>query len=193
MERPENAWIAAYRGGDIEALGKLVEHFRRPLFSFILRMMEGHVDAEEIFQETWFRAIKNMNHYTEKSFLSWLFRIAHNLVIDRVRKGRPRVDFASVREDGTERSIETEVAAATLAPDGEVAGRDLGTRIASAVGRLPAEQREVFLLRTEGDVAFKDIARIQGVSINTALARMQYALGKLRAELEKDYRALARG
>jgi RNA polymerase sigma-70 factor (ECF subfamily) len=192
MEHPESAWIAAYRAGDADALGRLVEHYRRPLFSFILRMMEGHADAEEVFQETWFRAIKNMDRYAEKSFLSWLFRIAHNLVIDRARRRRPMVDLDAMSEDG-ERALEQQIASPGVTPDGQVAGRDIGGRIAAALARLPAEQREVFVLRTEADLAFKEIARMQGVSINTALARMQYALAKLRTELAGDYEALARG
>ena len=69
----------------------------------------------------------------------------------------------------------------------------MGARIEAAVRSLPQEQREVFLLRTEGDVPFKDIARIQGTSVNTALARMQYALQKLRTELKGDYETLGRG
>ena len=66
-------------------------------------------------------------------------------------------------------------------------GRGCGPRIAAAVAKLPAEQREVFLMRMEGDLPFKEIARIQKVSINTALARMQYALNKLRQDLKSDY------
>ena len=191
MEQPEQAWLAEYRQGRVEALGQLVDHFRRPLYAFISRLMDGHVDADEVFQEVWLRAIKNLDRFDDEKMLSWLFRIAHNLVIDRSRRARPVASLdAPVRED--EEPLGQRVAAAGLPPDREASGHDLGKRIAAAVARLPGEQREVFLLRMEGDVSFKDIARMQKVSINTALARMQYALAKLREELKDDYHLVGR-
>ena len=191
MEQPEQVWLAEYRQGRVEALGRLVDHFRRPLYAFISRMMDGHADADEVFQETWLRAIKNLDRFDDEKLLSWLFRIAHNLVIDRSRRAKPTASLdAPVREDDD--ALGQRLAAAGLTPSAEAGGRDLGVRIADAVARLPAEQRAVFLLRMEGDVPFKEIAKLQKVSINTALARMQYALAKLREELRDDYRSLGR-
>lgn len=191
MEQPEKVWLAEYRAGRVEAMGALVDHYRRPLFGFIAKMMEGHADAEEIFQETWVRALSNIARYREDKFLSWLFRIAHNLVIDRARRGKRLVELDRPQdEDGG--SLQENMASPVRGPDDAVHARELGARIGEAVRRLPDEQREVFLMRTEGDLPFKEIARIQGVSINTALARMQYALQKLRAELKDEYAALGR-
>ena len=191
MDDDAKRWLDAYRDGDADALGQLVEHYRRPLFSFILKMTEGRGDAEEVFQEVWFRAIKNMERYEDQRFLSWLFRIAHNLIIDRARRARPVVDLAHPDTvDG--RPLEEKIVSTRITPAHESAGHEMGVRIAKAVSRLPPEQREVFLMRTEGDMPFKEIARIQKTSINTALARMQYALSKLRVELKSDYEALER-
>jgi RNA polymerase sigma-70 factor (ECF subfamily) len=189
MAPTEHDWLAAYRGGDVEALARLVDHFRRPLFGFILRMTEGRDDADEVFQEVWFRAIKHLPGYRDQRFLSWLFRIAHNLIIDRARKARPVTELPRDREGGGD-PFEDRVADRRIGPAREAAGKDLGRRISRAVARLPDEQRAVFTMRTEGDLPFKDIARIQGVSINTALARMHYALAKLKQELAEDYEAL---
>ncbi len=186
MADPVHEWIEQYREGRIEALGLLVEHFRRPLFGFILNMISARGDAEDIFQEVWFRAIRRLDQYREKSFLSWLFRIAHNLVIDQARKQKPVVNLDG-REDDQGESWTARIPAGGLAPAAEADARELGGRIRAAVGRLSEDQREVFLLRMEGDIPFKDIARIQGVSINTALGRMQYALARLREELKADY------
>jgi RNA polymerase sigma-70 factor (ECF subfamily) len=186
MESPEKIWLVEYRRGSAEAMGELVEHYRRPLFGFILKMTEGQEDAEEIFQEVWFRVIRNLASYQDKKFLSWLFRIAHNLIVDRARKSKPIVDFPS-SESGPESDIETRIPSPGIDPALQVEGRDLGRRISTAVSRLPPEQKEVFLMRMEGDLPFKEIAKIQGTSINTALARMQYALAKLRDELKTDY------
>lgn len=192
MDQPEKVWIAEYRDGRVEALGLLVDHFRRPLFSFIAKMMDGHADAEEVFQDVWVRAMANLHRYRDDRFLSWLFRIAHNLVIDRARRGKRLVELDRPQDGAEGGSLQERLAAPALGPADLVAARDLGRRIAAAVRRLPDEQREVFLLRTEGDVPFKEIAKIQDVSINTALARMQYALQKLREELRDDYATLGR-
>jgi RNA polymerase sigma-70 factor (ECF subfamily) len=186
MDQEDVQMLEAYRAGDAEALGKLVEKYKRPLFGFILRFSEGREDADEVFQEVWVRAIKNMNRYRQKSLLSWLFRIAHNLMIDRIRQRRPVVSFDTpVSEDGG--SLSDQLATRQIGPDGETEGRELGIRIEAAAAKLPPEQREVFWLRMQADLSFKEIAKIQKCSINTALARMQYAVSKLRAELSDEY------
>jgi RNA polymerase sigma-70 factor (ECF subfamily) len=191
MDQDDAQLLEAYRAGDAEALGKLVEKYKRPLFGFILRFSEGREDADEVFQEVWVRAIKNMNRYRQKNLLSWLFRIAHNLMIDRIRQRRPVVSFDTpVSEDGS--TLSEHLAAQQLGPDGEAGGRELGVRIEAAAAKLPPEQREVFWLRMQVDLSFKEIAKIQKCSINTALARMQYAVAKLRTELSGEYGELQR-
>jgi RNA polymerase sigma-70 factor (ECF subfamily) len=186
MDQPELVWLTQYREGDVEAMGKLVEHYRRPLFGFILRMTEGRGDADEIFQDVWIRVIKSQHRYTHKNFKSWLFRIAHNLVIDRARKKKADVSLQDETSDGMTR--QDKVASGGLAPDRTAGARDLGGRIQEAVSALPLLQREVFLMRTEGQLTFKEIASIQKVSLNTALGRMHYATTRLRDVLADDYR-----
>lgn len=193
MDDQERAWLDEYRRGDREALGKLVEHYRRPLYSFILKMTEGRVDADEVFQEVWIRAIRKLDVFRDENLLGWLFRIAHNLIIDLARRRKLFVDPDTGTAGTQARSSWMQrVPASGLGPATHVAGRDLGARIREALGRLPPEQREVFLLRTEGEVPFKEIARIQGVTLNTALARMHYAVLKLREALKDDYEAFGR-
>ncbi len=181
----EQQWIREYQDGSVEALGRLVEHTRRPLYGFIAKMMGGHADSDEIFQEVWVRAMRSLDRYRDDRFLSWLFRIAHNLVIDRARKSNRLMSFdQAATEEG--QPLSERLAEPAPGPAEMAAYDDTQAALAAAVARLPPDQREVFLLRTEGDVPFKEIARLQGVSINTALARMQYAVRKLRSEL-KEY------
>lgn len=189
MERNDAELLADCREGDSEALGQLVEKYRRPLFGFILRFSEGREDADEVFQEVWVRAIKNMNRYRQKNLLSWLFRIAHNLMIDRIRRRRSDVSFDTPAQAGFPSLVE-HLEGVIPGPDSEAGGRELGLRIEAAASRLPPDQREVFWLRMQADLSFKEIAKIQQCSINTALARMQYALSKLRKELAVDYSEL---
>jgi len=189
MQPIEREWLEQYRRGDLEALGKLVEQYRRPLYSFILKMTEGRGDPEEVFQETWIRAIRHLDRFDDQNLLGWLFRIAHNLVIDRARKSKPEVQ-PSPRTGQTTTTWFDQVAASGLGPATVTAGRDLGKQIEAALENLPPEQREVFLLRMDGDMSFKEIAKVQGVSINTALARMHYAVRKLRNLLKDAYEGL---
>jgi RNA polymerase sigma-70 factor (ECF subfamily) len=189
MDQDDAKVLAEYRAGDAEALGRLVEKYKRPLFGFILRFSEGREDVDEVFQEVWVRAIKNMNRYRQKNLLSWLFRIAHNLMIDRIRQRRPVVSFDTPVHDGGV-SIGELLTSPRLGPDDETGGHELGLRIETAAAQLPIEQREVFWLRMQADLSFKEIAKIQKCSINTALARMQYAVSKLRKELSGEYREL---
>lgn len=184
MEDSDRELLIQYRHGNIRALEQLVERYRRPLFGFILNMIGRREDADDVFQEVWFRAIKALDRYRDDKFLSWLFRIARNLVIDRYRGRKMLVSLESENVDGV--ALEDTIPDAGRTAATEAARRDIGRRIAAMVDGLPEEQKEVFLMRMEGDLAFREIAKIQRVSINTALARMQYALAKLRALLQDE-------
>ena len=189
MERDDAKLLSAYRKGDVEALGELVEKYKGPLFGFVYKFSEGREEADEVFQEVWVRAIKNMNRYRQKNLLSWLFRIAHNLMIDRIRRRKPVSSLeTSAHEDGL--ALHERLAGRGLSPAEETGGRALGRRIEEAADELPLEQREVFWLRMQSDLSFKEIAKVQKCSINTALARMQYAVSKLRKELAGEYHEL---
>lgn len=190
MDEQDQDLLARYRNGDVAALADLVEKHRRPLFGYIVKMTEGRDDADEIFQEVWLRAIRNQQRFKSGNFCGWLMRIARNLVIDRVRKRKPIVNL--VKDDDDEDPFESRLADPGLTPSAVSAAGELGERIDAAVAELPEEQREVFVMRMQGEVPFKEIAEIQGVSINTALARMQYAVQKLRTVLSGDYEQLER-
>ena len=180
-----------YRKGDVQALGRIVDLTRKPLYRFIQGMVHDPHRTEDVFQDVWFRAVKGLHRYQSDRLLSWLFRIAKNRVIDLSRKRKPDLSLQQP-VGGPERgaTVETFIAGGDPGPAELSGNRELAARIRQAVDALPEEQREVYLLRTEGDVSFKLIAEHQEVSINTALARMQYALRKLRDELADDYETL---
>jgi len=186
----DNELVEAYRSGSVNALEQLVEKHRRMLYGYIVNMTGSQSDADDIFQEVWFRVIRKIGSYRHGNFGGWLVRIAHNIVVDGARKQKPNVSID--REDEEGHSVAMTLVANDFEPAHHMEASAIGTRIACAVKELPKEQREVFLLRVQADLPFKEIARIQKTSINTVLARMQYALGKLRPVLRDDYDALAR-
>ena len=189
MDNSDANLLAAWKRGDANALDPLVEKYKRPMFAFLHRFAADPGEADEWFQETWVRALRHMNFFRQRNLLGWLFRIAHNLIIDQSRRKKPGASLdAPLPECGI--PLGDTLPAPTLSPALEAAGRDLGRQIEAAVQTLPIEQREVFWLRMDADLPFKEIARIQRTSINTALARMQYALAKLRAALGPAYREL---
>ncbi len=186
----EKAFLDRYRRGDVAALEVLVERYRRPLFGFILRMIDAREEAEDVYQEVWIRAIRHLDRFDSRKLLSWLFRIAHNVLIDRSRRRRPDVSLQD--ETGDRRSREEAVATPHATPLEAAAAVDIQERIQAAVQRLPADQRSVFSMRMDAELSFKEIARIQDIPLNTALARMRYAVEKLRHELQDEYRALGK-
>ena len=180
-------WVA-YRKGDTAALERLVGKYRRPLFAFRLRCTRDGGTAEEWFQETWARALRNPRAFRKPPLAPWLFRIAHNLVVDSFRRSRREGAAVEWRgEDGEAEAVGNIRDEAAVSPDRVVASRELGERIGAAVAALPEAQRETFSLRMDARLPFKEIAEIQGCSLGTALARMQYALAKLRTALAADY------
>lgn len=169
---------------------RLVDRHRSTLFGYIVNMTGGRDDADEIFQEVWLRVIRKLGRYRHKNFRGWLVRIAHNIIIDRTRRKKPTFSLDEEGKKGG--AIAEAIPGNAPAPFNRIEESELGRHIAVAVATLPVEQREVFLMRTKMDLSFKEVARIQKTSINTALARMQYALGKLRPLLKKEYEELAR-
>lgn len=177
--------VKAYNGGDAGALELLVERYKVPLHGFLVRMTKCHADADEVFQETWMRVITKSRDFKAGNFKGWLFRIAHNLVIDRNRRNWKQVSLdAPLGDSENEYTLGDRMPAPGAGPDLNAGNRDIGAIIGKALAELPEDQREVFMLRMDAQMAFKDIAKLQGVSLNTALSRMHYALAKMRTLLD---------
>lgn len=176
-----------YLQGDRSAISTLIDKHSRRVRDYIRMMVKDNDVADDIFQETFIKVVNTIDEgrYSDNGkFLSWVLRIAHNKVIDyfRAQKQAPSVSESSSGYDilGTmrfaERTIEDQIIAEQIDAD-----------IKSLVDLLPDEQREVVLLRYFSGLSFKEIAEQTGVSINTALGRMRYALINLRKMIkEKD-------
>lgn len=177
--------VNAYIQGEEKSLEELLNRHQQRLYSYIMVLCRKRDLADDIFQETFFKVIntlKSGKYNEEGKFLPWVMRIAHNLVIDHFRRNKkmPRVD--SPREDFDvfntikieDRNVQDELI------DFQILGD-----VRKMIDFLPEEQREVVLLRHYGELSFKEIAEQTGVSINTALGRMRYALINLRKLIEK--------
>jgi RNA polymerase sigma-70 factor (ECF subfamily) len=177
--------LAAYAKGDVRCLDLLVARYRQALFSWFLGMTGSRSDAEDLFQEVWIRIIRNADRFKDVSFRAWMWQIARNLLIDFRRKRKPDVSLDDIEDEESQPLLDTLVAPGT-SPREAVERTDLAKLAMQAVGKLPAVQREVFLMRVQGDLPFNEIAKALKIPLNTALGRMHDATTRLKQLLTKE-------
>lgn len=176
--------VSQYIQGDEPSLSVLIKRHQQRLYSFIYSKVYDRDVTEDVFQDTFIKVIRTLKRGTyneEGKFLPWVMRIAHNLVIDHFRKNNrmPKFnnsgdfDIFSVLSDGA------------LNAEGELVQSQIVEDIRALVEELPEEQKTVLVMRMYNDMSFKEISENTGVSINTALGRMRYALINLRKLIEK--------
>jgi RNA polymerase sigma factor (sigma-70 family) len=168
--------MARFAAGDGHAFEQLYRRHRNALYRYIVRLVPGRADADEIFQEVWLGVMKSSGHYVPAArFTTFLFTIAHRRVADRHRRGfrRPETPLSDELADG----------AGT--PESLAVNAALGAALVAAIDSLPREQRETFLLRAEAGLPVEEIAEITGVPRETAKSRLRYANRLLRAKLDE--------
>jgi RNA polymerase sigma-70 factor (ECF subfamily) len=171
--------VHLYVSGDESALATLLSRHKSKIYTSIYLLVKDRYLAEDIFQDTFIKVIntlKSGKYNEEGKFLPWVLRISHNLVIDHFRKEKRNPTITN--QDGfdifevlgfTEESIE------------DIKLREENHKeLRTLIQQLPEEQKEVLIMRHYADLSFKEIADLTGVSINTALGRMRYALNNLR-------------
>ena len=175
-EKNDNQLISAYLNGDEHAFEQLYHRYRTMLYGYLNNMLQNNsAEVDEVFSETWIRIIDKLPGYRDDGkFSAWLFRVAKNIFIDRLRRFHPE-RFTAIDDENVPELPDGK----TLSPDRELGATDTGKAILAALERLPEEQKEVFLLR-EQEFSFKEIAEIQQCSLNTVLSRMRYAIKTLR-------------
>ncbi len=183
----DEALLQCYLGGSLDAFETLVARHGSALLAYIRGMTGSREEAEDLFQETWSRVIRHGASFKAGTVRGWIWRIARNAVIDSLRRRKPEESLdRPVGEDGAVAG--DFLAAGDISVPDRVDATDLGRRIAACVAGLPAAQREVFLMRTVGDVSFNEIAATLGIPLNTALGRMHYAVTRLREALADERR-----
>ena len=176
--------VSQYIRGDENSLSILIERHKQRIYSFIYSKVFDRDVSEDIFQDTFIKVIKTLKkgRYNEEGkFLPWVMRIAHNLVIDHFRKGNRMPKF----EDNGEFSIFSVLSDNELNAEKRIIKDQVESDIRKLITELPEDQKEVLVMRMYKDMSFKEISDKTGVSINTALGRMRYALINLRKVIEK--------
>jgi len=172
--------VQAYIKGDQSAIETLINRHRSKVYTYILLTIKNQPLAEDLFQETFIKVIQSLRSgkYRDNGrFLSWVIRISHNLIIDHFRKEK---QMNSVSNDDSEVDLFNSKKLADQNIEEIIVNNQIMSEIRLLINELPEDQREVVLLRHYGGLSFKEIAEQTGVSINTALGRMRYALINLR-------------
>jgi RNA polymerase sigma-70 factor, ECF subfamily len=187
----DEALMAAYRRGDVNAFSALVARHEKPLWNFIRRFVNDGAAAEDLLQEALLRVVRGAAEWQPSAkFSTWLYTIARNLCTDHARRMSHRkaasLDVSAAPDgDGSGPRRIDRVVGADRGGEAALHDRQVAARIEAAVAALPPEQREVFLMREVMDMPFAEIAAAVGASEPTVKSRMRYALGRLRQALEE--------
>lgn len=176
--------VSQYIKGKEASLSVLIHKHQQRLFSFIYSKVQDKDITEDIFQETFIKVIKTLkkgNYNEEGKFLPWVMRISHNLVIDYFRKNNRMPKFRNTDEF----DIFSVIGDGNLNAEKQIIQEQIHDNVRDLVNELPEEQKEVLVMRMYKDMSFKEISENTGVSINTALGRMRYALINMRKLIEK--------
>lgn len=176
----DDVLVTLYLEGNNSAFDVLMNRHKERLFNYIFFIVRSREVAEDIFQETFVKAIVTLQQgrYTnDGKFAAWITRIAHNLVIDQFRIER---NENTVSNDDTEIDLLNDAKLAEGTIENRMVNEQVLSDVRMLINELPDCQREVVFMRYYQDLSFKDIADITGVSINTALGRMRYAILNMR-------------
>ena len=178
------ALVGTYIKGDEYALEILINRHKQKIYSFIYSKVYDRDVAEDIFQDTFIKVIETLkrgNYNEEGKFLPWVMRISHNLVIDYFRKNSRMPKF----DNSGEFNIFSVLSDDSLNAEKKIIKDQIERDVRLLVNELPEDQKEVLMMRIYNDMSFKEISDKTGVSINTALGRMRYALINLRKIIDK--------
>ena len=176
--------VSAYMKGNEKAISVLITRHKQKIYSFIYSKVFDRDVSEDIFQDTFIKVIKTLKRgaYNEEGkFIPWVMRISHNLVIDHFRKNNRMPKF----ENNSDFNIFSVLHDGSLNAEKTMIKEQVEGDLKKIIQELPDDQKEVLLMRIYKEMSFKDISEKTGVSINTALGRMRYALINLRKVIDK--------
>ena len=191
IEMNDEQLVARYAQGDSYAFDTLLERHKKSIHSYIFYTVKNRELAEDIFQDTFIKAITTIQQgrYTENGkFKAWIMRIAHNLIIDHFRQEKSE---NSVSNDDMEYDLLNNSRLCDSTIEEDLVQAQIRYDVRRLVSHLPDNQREVLEMRYYKDLSFKEIADQTGVSINTALGRMRYAILNIRRMMAEHDIALS--
>lgn len=183
--------IVSFIKGNESGLEILIARHQRKVFTSIMLLVKDREMAEDIFQETFIKVVNTLrsgNYQEEGKFLPWVIRIAHNMVIDHFRKQKRM----PMTRDTEEYSVMESLQLTDENIEDKMVTEQIHLDVRKLIDYLPEDQREVVVMRIYADMSFKDIAEQTGVSINTSLGRMRYALINLRKLIKEKELVLVR-
>lgn len=188
IEQSDSLLLSQYMKGNEEAFAELLKRHQNRVFSTVYLIVKDQYVAEDLVQEVFIKAVKTIKsgkYNEEGKFLPWVLRIAHNLAIDHFRKNKryPMI----VMEDGSNVFNTLEFSEGSI--ENAQIKEDTYNQLKNLIKELPDSQREVLVMRHYMQMSFQDIAEATGVSINTALGRMRYALINLRKKMKQTENA----
>ncbi len=174
-ERSDEDLMAGWAAGEMAAFEGLYGRYRQPLYRYVLRLAGDEATANDRYQGCWEKVIRARRGYRPRGpFRAWLFRVAHNHVMDHFRRHRPDTGLEPDRVEA-----EQEPPGSAL----DAAQRE--RRLRAAVRALPEKQRDALLLKLDGGLALDDIAAVTGVNRETAKSRLRYAVARLKEVLKE--------
>ena len=175
--------MLAYAAGDAAAFDALYARHKGGVYRYVLRQCAHAGVAEELFQDVWMNVLRARASYVPSArFATWLYRIAHNRLIDHWR-AMGQVELVSAGADDDADPLDVIAAPRDDEPDARASARERSTRLSAACAALPAMQREAFLLHQEGGLELAEIAELTGAGVETVKSRIRYAVAKLRVLL----------
>ncbi|RZK50360.1 MAG: sigma-70 family RNA polymerase sigma factor [Pedobacter sp.] len=177
--------VKLYINGEDTVIAELLKRHQTKIYTSIYLLVKDHYLAEDIFQETFIKVINTLRtgRYNEEGkFLPWVMRIAHNLVIDHFRKEKRNPIITNSEGNDILNLIQIQEESA----EEKLLKLQSHQELKALIQLLPDEQKEVLIMRHFAELSFKEIADLTGVSINTALGRMRYALSNLRRMMKSN-------
>lgn len=186
LDLPDALLVDKYVAGNEDALAILVNRHQSKIYGYIYSKVSNRDITEDIFQETFFKVIhtlKSKKYYNEEGkFLSWVLRIASNLIIDKFRNDKKM----PLDRDTDDLSVFYRISDNSLNIEKRLIKEQINIDLKVIIEKLPHDQKEVIMMRYFLDMSFKEIADFTGVSVNTTLGRMRYAITNLRKLIDKN-------
>jgi RNA polymerase sigma factor (sigma-70 family) len=183
----DEALMLRFAGGEVEAFEALYRRHELKVWRYLQRNLRNQALADELMQDVWFAVTRAARGYRPSArFTTWLFTLAHNRLVDAWRARQPHERPSAVADGPDGSSVVEHIAADSRTEPHEGAQcQQHAAAVLAAIERLPAEQRQTFLLHAEGELTLEEIARVTNTSFETAKSRLRYARSKLRQLLQE--------